>query len=179
MSRYEERLKWHLERIFEGKRTFLNASAQIQLAEYLTYKMMVADFIDNDPIIPPDQPQAFYRSRTIPPHTNIWVFTCSEGSWRSALRTESVGLFDLDKPIDKLEKNTKSFSVGFGSLFALAIFSQNNLELEFQGTAAFRLWPPTSTMLTWPLRNTIDSEEAQFISECLVGLKNNLTVIKP
>ena len=174
MSAYEERVRFHLERMIQGKRAFLDAEARQTLAEYLTYKLMVVDWIDESPVLPAEIPAAFYRSRQMPEFLTIWLFNCVEGGWRGALHTEAFGIDRIEVWHPDLPVNTKGFAIGFGDLFVYAAISTKlDLELEFEGGAGFRLWPPEDYLLTWPLRVPITSKDAHFVATALQRIGRN------
>lgn len=177
MSGYESGFRFHLDRLFQAKRDFLTAASLATLAEYLTYKMLVLDWMEFDPVLPPEWAHEFYRSRAIPPNTYIYAFTCYEGDWRLRLFSEAVPLYHIDEFKPGLPRNTKSFAIGFGDLFVLAIFAQYDLDLQFDSPAAFRLWPPSNPLMIWPLRQPIDSEQAEFISHSLRRIGDTDNVI--
>lgn len=178
MGAYEERVRFQLERLIEGRRVFLTDQARGILAQYFTYKMMVFDWLDDDPVTPPEWAKEFYRSRTIPEGTKIWAFNCIEGSWRGDFQTAAFG---LSSPADwhpNLPKNTKSFSIGFGDLFVFAIFSvEIDLDLDFGPDATvFRLWPPHDGLMIWPLSQPILTQDAAYISGTIMRLGDSADI---
>jgi hypothetical protein len=174
MGTFEEKVRFHLERMIQGQRVFVPPDAQETLAQYLTYKLMVFDWEDGEPIMPPEWAHQFYATQTIPPHTKIYAANCIEGMWRGNFRSEAIGLADIDdETFDPLTKNTKSFSVGFGDLFVFAIFSRQDLDLNLNGPGVFRLWPVNDGVLVWPMRNPIDSKFADFVAGALIRMEES------
>jgi hypothetical protein len=178
MSDYEERVRFHLERMIQGKRVFVRAEARQLLAEYLTYKMMVLDWEDGEPIMPPEWPREFYRSQAIPPKTALYIARCVEGPWQRMFRTVSIRI--VPERLAKSEllpvKNTKSFAIGFGNLFVFAFFTTQDLDFDLDWSGSFRLWP-MSGVLNWPMNEVVDSSAADYVSETLARLANNPDVI--
>jgi hypothetical protein len=172
MSQYEERVHFHLERLILGRRVFLNSDVRQTLAEYLTYKMLVFDWLDEDPVMPPEWAHEFYRSRTIPGQTRIWALNCIEGPWRGDFQSSAFGLAEEEDWHPELPKNAKSFSIGFGDLFVFATFcTEVDLDLDLgPKEAAFRLWPPSDGLMIWPLRNPISSSDAAYVSGAFLRL---------
>jgi hypothetical protein len=178
MSGYETRVRLNLERMIQGQRVFLDAEAARTLAEYITYKIMLVDWLDEDPVIPSGYAHNFYQSRALPSSLRIWLFNCVVGGWRLALHSEAVGIAPIEEWRSDIPPNTKSFSIGFGDLFVFAVVSsEGEVNFEFEGPASLRLWPLGSELLVWPPRNVITSDDAQFVCHALQRLGNSPGVI--
>jgi len=168
MGTFEEDVRPFLERMISGDRTFVSEGAQAKLAQYLSYKMLVLDWLDWDSILPPQFGHDFYDNKCVPGGTSIWIFNCFEGRWQGAVRTEAVGLSLVENWHPGLAKNTKSFAVGFGYLFVFAVMSaETDLNVEFDAPSGVRLWPPLGKHIVWPPRYPIDSGQAEYIASIL------------
>jgi len=148
-----------------GRRHFLLPAMRDTLAQYLAYKLLVLDWLDEDPLIPAAHATGFYKTKNVPPGMNIWGFHCFEGRWQSDVETIGMGLCREEDWFPDLPKNTKSFAIGLGNLFVFAVASTFELDIELNTPEAVRLWPHPGTMLTWPPRHPIDSKLATLISQ--------------
>jgi hypothetical protein len=174
MSRCEEGIRQHLERMILGERTFLIAATRLKLAQYLSYKMLLLDWLEDDPALPPEYASGFYKTGEIPPGVHIWGFHCFEGRWQTDVETIGVGLAEPERAGPDLPVNTKSFSVGFGSFFVFGIISaERDLEFKAATPGAVALWPLDDELVVWPPRWPINSTQATAVSRFLHDFKGS------
>jgi hypothetical protein len=181
MGDFEEAVRPAFERMIRGESTFLPLEMRQALAKYLTYKMLLLDWIDRDPALPAEWGHEFYKNRTIPEGTKIWLFRCIEGKWLTDIHTYGCGLTLDDDPdaLSELPINTKSFAVGFGELLVFAVLSsQVDLNIDFDPMVSAKLWPFEPKLMRWPPRAPLGSDQAEFISTSLwrVGESPNINL---
>lgn len=170
MNQYEGLVRPFMSKMMTGQRTDLTPEQRKTLSEYITYKFLILDWYDRDPVLDEDAAHEFYRSRKIPAHTQIYALNCVEGGWRSAHRSAEVHLSPLDEPSDpESKKNSKVTAVGFGNLFILAFLSTRvDIDIEIDWRASLRLWPPLSeSPVRWPPLMPISSLMADELSMML------------
>lgn len=180
MSDFGEQVKPFLSRMIQGRRTFLNRVMRDTLAQYFTYKMLVLDWLGEDPVLPAEWARQFYLDRQIPEGVFIWLFHCIEGKWQTDIETEGVGLADINDPRTpaQLPINTKSFAVGFDNLFVFAVLSTEiDLNIDFNPLLSIKLWPFEPKLMVWPPYAAIDSENAEYIRHTISRMAESPAVI--
>lgn len=166
MSAFEDGIKPLLTQMINGEISILDDKHLAILTTYLTYKLMVLDWADGDPVLPSSANHAFHDERTMPPLTSIQIANCYEGRWRNAFRSYFCA---VSLPEDYIgpdqPRNLKSIALGIGNLFVFAIFStQVDIKANFDDWQVIRLWPPTGRGHSWPPIYPISSQEAENIA---------------
>lgn len=170
MSLAEQGLQPVLEQMISGMPTPLQAATRRTLAEYLTYKLLILDWGENDPVIPPGAAREFLASRAIPPMISIDLFNCFEGRWRTGMRAYATCVAPVGSEIrEDAPANVKSITVGIGNLLVFAILAHDvDPQIEFtDGASSVRLWPDPGGVWFWPPRFPIDTERADQIAGTL------------
>ncbi|MES2904055.1 MAG: hypothetical protein V4696_07705 [Pseudomonadota bacterium] len=181
MGDYEIAVRPFLEPMMRGAAVMLFEAQQKALTEYITYKAIVLDWADEEPLTTPEIGAAFLTDRTIPKGLIIYLFDCFEGDWRAAFRSHFVGLAPEAKFVGShMPKNTKSLAIGFGSLFVFAMFTpaQFDLNIEFDPPPAVRLWPSADSIISWPPPVPITSKQAEFIATTLARVDDAPNVLR-
>lgn len=171
MGRYETSVGPTLQILAEGGTASLEKEEKQRLTEYLTYKLMVLDWFDDQPVLPPNLAREFCRSRAIPAELDIWLLDCVGPEWQCAFYTQAVGLgHGHDGP---LAPNTKSFTVGIGNLLVFALFSSKaKIDIHFNEASSFRLWPDHGRELVWPFQRLTSDADADFVASVFDRMPN-------
>jgi hypothetical protein len=170
MGDYEEAVRPLLEPMVGGESVILDEQQQRLLAEYFTYKMLVADWEAN-PIVNDSARRSFYENRVIPPHTQIYFFKCGEPPWRLNIIGHAVGLWPDDKPMPAPGSyNTKSFAMGFGDLFIMTVLAPDvdgYPRLTFQPGMSIQVYPLFNDPIHWPPLLAINAQGADDCANAL------------
>jgi hypothetical protein len=177
MSDFEQSVRPALERMILGKRTFLPLEMRERLARYLTYKMLLLDYLTEETVVPPEWAHSFYQTREIPDGVFIWLFNCIEGEWRSNIWTYGCCFARQDEAVPQ-SRNTKSFALGLGDLFVYAILTTKfDLNMKFDPLASEKLWPYEPKLMMWPPYRPIVSSDAARIAVTLARIPVRRTII--
>jgi hypothetical protein len=173
MSRAEVRVRPFLEPMINGASITLTVEEQAHLAEYLTYKILILDWINEHPLLPIKHGHDFHKNRTKPPNLKIYLCNCMEGDWRSQFRSYELPLYPVeDFPGPDAPPTTKSFAIGIGNLFVFAITSfQADINTTFNSDSVINLWPLSGRTTHWPPQFPITSDQAEFIAHALWRFK--------
>lgn len=171
MGDYEEAVRPLLAQAVLGTRLTLDAAQQRLLVEYLTFKMMVVDWEADTPVVGDSDRRAFYKKRTIPKNTQIFLFKCGEPPWRLNFFGHALGLWPEDKPPPTTGLfNIKSFAMGFGDLFVMTILAPNvdgYPRLSFEPGLSVQLYPLFNDPISWPPVFTINAAWADHCAHAL------------
>ena len=177
MSDYEQELRPLLTRLFSGDPVFILPASRVRLVEYIAYKLLILDWLDDDPVIPSASAHAFYADRTLPPNLSILAFNCVEGSWRAGYRAHSFAATLVEEwPGHEIPPTARSFAIGFGNFYLFAIISTlANLPLQRKADLTIQLHPATEPgLLIWPPVQPINSKQAESIASSFYRIQQEL-----
>jgi hypothetical protein len=175
MGRIEEQTKHILEPMIKGEFIILDHSNQLQLATWLTLKIVVAEHNLNKHVSNIETRKAFKQTPAPLHGMRIWIAQCGEDGWQSAYWRHSACLRLSEPPRDsaKLDRsdNSQSITFGIGDLFIHAHHTTvSGLDLDCQfpdRLAILPLWPIINQRIVWPPLRKISALEANSISNTL------------
>lgn len=125
MSRLEDDVKPFLTPLIRGEPIILDLEQQRTLAEWITLKMMVAEFnIPAEVVIPQIDRDALYLKRIIPSYFRIWAISSNSEKWRSRyIRHNATFSLPGTVPTFKTKRNTQTIAWGVGKIFIYVMMS--------------------------------------------------------
>jgi hypothetical protein len=169
MNHVDDLGKPHLLPMMSGQNVYLDATAQRDVANWITLKCMV--FENNrrdDAATTLEQRQAFMNDREIPKYTQIHLFRCGETPWDWQFHRHSANAIASPPPtpLHPRVKNIQTFTIGVGALliYVLQAFAAD-VEFRFERIAARQIWPTLDDSVMWPAPLNASRDEAERLAE--------------
>lgn len=179
MGNYEEKLKLTLTRMMIGSHLAIGPDTQILLREYFTYKIMVLDWTNDDPVFSDKERSEFFLNRTIPEDLKVIISYCPEQSTQSYYRTHFMEMASLDSIQSRTPgRNVKTFAIGFGSIFVFALYVKgSSVPIDLLPRPFwFQIIPQNLLLFYWPPLRPINRREAEGVASSLGSIKAHPSV---
>jgi hypothetical protein len=166
-----------------GQSVSLTAEMQGALAQWVTLKLMVAEFNHRgEAIVTQAERDAFRESRDIPSGLRLWIAQCFSDKWCNAYVRHAATMTLPGKPSPSSSaKNVQTTAFGIGQLFFYAMGSavegvdlSNYIHLSNQFVP---LWPLSGGNLQWPPASPINDSVADRIAMVFDELIRHSNVI--
>ncbi|SLJ96117.1 hypothetical protein SAMN06295987_102607 [Novosphingobium mathurense] len=178
MSAYEENAKAILSAMMRGGHLALGAESQQLLTEYFTFKLMVLDWTNADPIFTQDERTAFYVNRAIPASLQLAMAYCRDASAHSYYRTHFIeAAMKTHLSTHTPGRNVKTIAVGFGGIFIFALCIRGEVDLSLKTIPGFvQLIPGKLATIRWPPFLVIGRTTLERVASSLDALKHHKKV---
>lgn len=179
MGGYEETLKQTLTQMMAGSYLAIGPQTQILLRQYFTYKIMVLDWTNSDPVFSQAERDEFLISRKIPDHLKVIISYCPDIKTQSYYRSHFMEMSNLDNIRSRTPgRNVKTFAVGLGSIFIFALYVRgNSVSIDLLPRPFwFQIIPENLPLFYWPPLRPIDHREAESVAASLGDVKTHRNV---
>lgn len=161
MSRLQEETKPILLPLIQGNKTRLRAKSQMQLAQWCTMAVMVAEFVLPKLIAIPQPSRTYFKETLLPPDNwKIWIGNFQRDKWPGYLCHNVLPVFGESQSMvvnhcGVCPPNTHETTYVVGNLFIYA-FSSTQINVvknwwpEGENRIIHRIFPQDRAVIRWP-----------------------------